>query len=33
MVSMMAGMRHYEAAQKAIHSMSDAMALNTRPQT
>lgn len=33
MVSMMMGMRFYEAAQKAMQSMSDAVAQNTRPQS
>jgi flagellar basal-body rod protein FlgF len=32
MVSMMVGMRFYEAAQKAMQAMSDAVAQNTRPQ-
>jgi flagellar basal body rod protein FlgG len=32
MVSMMIGMRQYEAADRAIRSMGEAMALNTRPQ-
>ena len=32
MVTMMMGMRFYEAAQKAMQSMSDAVAQNTRPQ-
>jgi flagellar basal-body rod protein FlgF len=33
MVSMLMGMRFYEAAQKAMQSMSDAVAQNTRPQS
>jgi flagellar basal-body rod protein FlgF len=32
MVSMMTGMRHYEAAQRALRALGDAIALNTRPQ-
>jgi flagellar basal-body rod protein FlgF len=32
LVSMIAGMRQYEAAQKALHSLSDAVQQNTRPQ-
>ncbi len=31
MVSMMLGMRYYEAAQRALRSLSDAIAQNTRP--
>ena len=31
MVSMMLGMRFYEAAQKAMQTMTDAIAQNTRP--
>ena len=31
MVSMVMGMRHYEAAAKALQAMSDAVAQNTRP--
>jgi flagellar basal-body rod protein FlgF len=33
MVSMMLGMRYYEAAEKAMQAMSDAVAQNTRPQS
>ncbi len=33
MVQMIAGMRHYEAAERALRSLSDAIALNTNPQT
>jgi flagellar basal-body rod protein FlgF len=33
MVSMMMGLRFYEAAQKAMQTMSDAIAQNTRPQS
>jgi flagellar basal body rod protein FlgG len=32
MVSMMLGMRHYEAAEKTLKAISDAVALQTRPQ-
>jgi flagellar basal body rod protein FlgG len=32
MVSMMLGMRHYEAAEKTMRAMSDAIAQQTRPQ-
>jgi flagellar basal-body rod protein FlgF len=32
MVSMIAGMRHYEAAEKAMRALSDAVAHNTQPQ-
>ena len=32
MVSMMLGMRHYQAAEKAISALSDAISQNTRPQ-
>ncbi len=32
LVTMISGMRQYEAAQKAIHSLSDAVQQNTRPQ-
>jgi flagellar basal body rod protein FlgG len=32
MVSMMLGMRHYEAAEKTLKSISDAIAQQTRPQ-
>lgn len=32
MISMLAGMRHYEASQRALRSLSEATALNTRPQ-
>jgi flagellar basal-body rod protein FlgF len=32
MVSMLAGMRHYEAAQRALRALGDAIAQNTRPQ-
>ena len=32
MVDMLNGMRHYEAAQRALRSLSDSIALNTRPQ-
>ncbi len=32
MVDMIDGMRHYEAAQRALRSLSDAIAQNTRPQ-
>ncbi len=32
MMSMMMGLRFYEAAQKAMQTMSDAIAQNTRPQ-
>lgn len=32
MVAMMTGMRFYEAAQKAMQTMSDAVSQNTRPQ-
>jgi len=33
MVGMMIGMRQYEAAEKALRAMGDALALNTRPQS
>jgi flagellar basal-body rod protein FlgF len=33
MVTMMMGLRFYEAAQKAMQTMSDAIAQNTRPQS
>jgi flagellar basal-body rod protein FlgF len=33
MVSMLMGMRHYEAAQKALSALGDALAQNTRPQS
>ena len=32
MISMMLGLRHYEAAGKAIQAISEAVAQNTRPQ-
>jgi flagellar basal body rod protein FlgG len=32
MVSMMTGMRYYEAAERALRSLGDAVSLNTRPQ-
>ena len=32
MVSMIAGMRHYEAAERALHALADAVQMNTRPQ-
>ena|SRR5580765_5533659 len=32
MVSMMTGMRHYEAAERALRAIGEAVALNTRPQ-
>jgi flagellar basal-body rod protein FlgF len=32
MISMLAGMRHYEASERALRSLSEATALNTRPQ-
>jgi flagellar basal-body rod protein FlgG len=32
MVNMVQGMRHYEAAQRALRALSDSVALNTRPQ-
>lgn len=32
MVSMILGLRHYEAAQRALRSLSDAIELRTRPQ-
>ena len=32
MVTMLMGMRFYEAAQKAMQSLSDAVGQNTRPQ-
>jgi len=32
MVAMMVGMRHYQAAEKALSALSDAIAQNTRPQ-
>lgn len=32
MVSMMSGMRYYEAAQRALRALGDAIAQNTRPQ-
>ena len=31
MISMMLGMRYYEAAQRALSSLSDTVAQNTRP--
>jgi flagellar basal-body rod protein FlgF len=33
LVSMIAGMRHYEALQRALHAISDAAQQNTRPQS
>ena len=32
MVSMMLGLRYYEAAEKAVKTMNDAVSLNTKPQ-
>jgi flagellar basal-body rod protein FlgG len=32
MVGMLQGLRHYEAAQRSLRSLSEALALNTRPQ-
>jgi flagellar basal-body rod protein FlgG len=32
MVSMLNGLRHYEAGERSIRSLSEALALNTRPQ-
>lgn len=32
MVNMISGLRHYEAAQRAVRALSDAVQLNTRPQ-
>jgi hypothetical protein len=31
MVNMIAGLRHYEAAQRALRSISEVVALGTRP--
>jgi flagellar basal-body rod protein FlgF len=33
MVSMIAGMRHFEAAQRALRALSDSIQMNTRPQS
>jgi flagellar basal body rod protein FlgG len=33
MVQMIAGVRHFEAAQRALRSISDAVANNTHPLT
>jgi flagellar basal body rod protein FlgG len=32
LVSMLSGMRHYEASERALRTLSEAQALNTRPQ-